>query len=192
MTPTPTFSPHSERRRPGSPSTRSMADNGDNHAGVCDPLLASLKECLLKSDCVVNQKRLPSDCLKNHFDELEEPCKHLRLALFNCKRAKVCHTNARLLDHLELTRNSLLYRTLHQSSSFLIVQPVLHQPLLYLLVTLLARQLDMRKRFRGNAAGHHSKPSSSSSASPVPVPDTGSSPRNDITNAADPAERRAL
>lgn len=58
-------------------------------SGVCDGLLAGLKECLLKSDCVVNKGRLPSDCLKNHFNELEEPCQHLRLALFNCKRAKV-------------------------------------------------------------------------------------------------------
>lgn len=74
-----------------------MSDSGTNQSGVCDPLLASLKECLLKSDCVVNQKRLPSDCLKNHFDELEEPCKHVRLALFNCKRAKVRYLSSILL-----------------------------------------------------------------------------------------------
>ncbi|KAF8320747.1 hypothetical protein DL93DRAFT_2107363 [Clavulina sp. PMI_390] len=66
-----------------------MASSADAHRGVCDPILENLKECLLKSDCVVNKGRLPSDCLKNHFDELEDPCKHLRVSLFNCKRAKL-------------------------------------------------------------------------------------------------------
>jgi cytochrome c oxidase assembly factor 5 len=58
-------------------------------SGVCDPLLAELKSCLIASDCVLKQNRLPSDCLKNHNDELPTECQNLRAALFNCKRAKV-------------------------------------------------------------------------------------------------------
>ncbi|KAF9520424.1 hypothetical protein BS47DRAFT_1287120 [Hydnum rufescens UP504] len=57
--------------------------------GVCDPLLASLKDCLLRSDCVLKGNHLPSACLKEHFNELPLPCQHLRQALFDCKRAKL-------------------------------------------------------------------------------------------------------
>ncbi|KAH8093201.1 cytochrome c oxidase assembly protein PET191-domain-containing protein [Cristinia sonorae] len=53
---------------------------------TCEPLLAALKECLLRSDCVVKQGRLPSECLKEHTDELPEECKSLRKATFECKR----------------------------------------------------------------------------------------------------------
>ena len=79
-----------------SPSPSEVAANvgrstESSHAGggVCEPLLAQLKACLLKSDCVLKQQLLPSDCLKNHFNELPEPCQQLRVALFDCKRAKV-------------------------------------------------------------------------------------------------------
>ncbi|KAI9466729.1 hypothetical protein BJY52DRAFT_1233972 [Lactarius psammicola] len=30
--------------------------------------------------------RLPSECIKNHIDELPEECRSLRLATFECKR----------------------------------------------------------------------------------------------------------
>ncbi|KAI0347289.1 hypothetical protein BDW22DRAFT_1351699 [Trametopsis cervina] len=52
----------------------------------CDPLLAALKDCLLQSDCVVQQRRLPSECLREHTSELPEACKALRQAAFECKR----------------------------------------------------------------------------------------------------------
>ncbi|KAI1792848.1 cytochrome c oxidase assembly protein PET191-domain-containing protein [Ganoderma leucocontextum] len=52
----------------------------------CSHLLDALKDCLLHSDCVLKQGRLPSECLKNHIDELPEECKSLRKATFECKR----------------------------------------------------------------------------------------------------------
>ncbi|KZT24468.1 hypothetical protein NEOLEDRAFT_1094170 [Neolentinus lepideus HHB14362 ss-1] len=52
----------------------------------CEPLMAALKECILRSDCVVKQDRLPSECLKHHIDELPEECQSLRKATFECKR----------------------------------------------------------------------------------------------------------
>ncbi|KAI0269269.1 cytochrome c oxidase assembly protein PET191-domain-containing protein [Gloeopeniophorella convolvens] len=55
-------------------------------SNYCEPLLAALKDCLLHSDCVVKKGNLPSECIKNHFDELPDECKSLRLATFECKR----------------------------------------------------------------------------------------------------------
>ncbi|KAM6495945.1 Cytochrome c oxidase assembly protein PET191, partial [Amanita muscaria] len=52
----------------------------------CQNLLAALKDCILRSDCVVKDGRLPSDCLKNHTNELPEECQSLRKAAFECKR----------------------------------------------------------------------------------------------------------
>ncbi|KAE9410418.1 hypothetical protein BT96DRAFT_983956 [Gymnopus androsaceus JB14] len=52
----------------------------------CQGLLAALKDCLMRSDCVMKQGNLPSDCLKNHTDELPEECQSLRKATFECKR----------------------------------------------------------------------------------------------------------
>ncbi|KAI0081012.1 hypothetical protein K474DRAFT_1588672 [Panus rudis PR-1116 ss-1] len=52
----------------------------------CEPLLTALKECLLQSECVRRDGRLPSDCLRHHTDELPEQCKSLRKATFECKR----------------------------------------------------------------------------------------------------------
>ncbi|KIJ69986.1 hypothetical protein HYDPIDRAFT_79125 [Hydnomerulius pinastri MD-312] len=52
----------------------------------CDALLSALKTCLLESDCVQKHGRLPSECLKQHMDELPEACQNLRRATFECKR----------------------------------------------------------------------------------------------------------
>ncbi|KAJ3999543.1 cytochrome c oxidase assembly protein PET191-domain-containing protein [Lentinula boryana] len=52
----------------------------------CQGLLNALKDCLMHSDCVVKQGKLPSDCLKHHIDELPEECQSLRKATFECKR----------------------------------------------------------------------------------------------------------
>ncbi|KII94792.1 hypothetical protein PLICRDRAFT_67321, partial [Plicaturopsis crispa FD-325 SS-3] len=52
----------------------------------CQALLDALKDCLLNSDCVVKQGHLPSECLKEHFDELPEQCRSLRKANYDCKR----------------------------------------------------------------------------------------------------------
>ncbi|KAF8342037.1 uncharacterized protein EI90DRAFT_2822517, partial [Cantharellus anzutake] len=54
----------------------------------CDPLVRQLKSCLMKSDCVVKEGHLPSECMKDRvlFDSLPDDCKHLRKALWDCKR----------------------------------------------------------------------------------------------------------
>ncbi|KAH8118454.1 cytochrome c oxidase assembly protein PET191-domain-containing protein [Phellopilus nigrolimitatus] len=52
----------------------------------CHELIDLLKDCLMRSDCVVKQGHLPSECLRNHMDELPEECKSIRTAVFNCKR----------------------------------------------------------------------------------------------------------
>ncbi|KAH7908507.1 cytochrome c oxidase assembly protein PET191-domain-containing protein [Hygrophoropsis aurantiaca] len=52
----------------------------------CDAISSALKTCLLESDCVVKQGYLPSQCLKEHMDELPEQCQSLRKAMFECKR----------------------------------------------------------------------------------------------------------
>ena len=56
----------------------------------CEGLLAALKDCLLHSDCVLKQGYLPSQCLREHADELPEECRSLRKATFECKRGMVC------------------------------------------------------------------------------------------------------
>lgn len=61
-------------------------------ASSCQGLLAALKDCLLQSDCVVKQGRLPSECLKNYSDELPEQCQSLRKASMECKRGMVSNT----------------------------------------------------------------------------------------------------
>jgi hypothetical protein len=55
----------------------------------CQVLLNALKDCLLHSDCVVKQGHLPSECLKEHYNELPEQCRHLRQATYECKRGMV-------------------------------------------------------------------------------------------------------
>lgn len=58
-------------------------------SNYCEPLLTALKDCVLHSDCVMKKGRLPSECIKNHIDELPEECRSLRLATFECKRGMV-------------------------------------------------------------------------------------------------------
>ena len=58
-------------------------------SNYCEPLLAALKDCILHSDCVTKDGKLPSECIKHHLDELPEECKSLRLATFECKRGMV-------------------------------------------------------------------------------------------------------
>ncbi|KAI0069055.1 hypothetical protein BV25DRAFT_83634 [Artomyces pyxidatus] len=55
-------------------------------SNYCEPLLAALKDCVLHSDCVLKQGLLPSQCIKEHTEELPEECRSLRLAAFECKR----------------------------------------------------------------------------------------------------------
>ncbi|THV08626.1 hypothetical protein K435DRAFT_847475 [Dendrothele bispora CBS 962.96] len=55
-------------------------------ASSCKGLLAALKDCVLNSNCVIKDGHLPSECLKNHVDELPESCQSLRKATFECKR----------------------------------------------------------------------------------------------------------
>ena len=55
----------------------------------CQNLIAALKECLKYSDCVMKQGHLPSECLKDHYNELPEECQSLRMATYECKRGMV-------------------------------------------------------------------------------------------------------
>lgn len=55
----------------------------------CEPILKAFKQCLLNSDCVRRDGNLPSDCVKNHANELSEECQLLRLSVFECKRGMV-------------------------------------------------------------------------------------------------------
>ncbi|KAF5364115.1 hypothetical protein D9756_000689 [Leucocoprinus leucothites] len=52
----------------------------------CQSLIAALKDCLLHSECVVKNGHLPSECLKEHYNDLPDECKSLRKATFECKR----------------------------------------------------------------------------------------------------------
>jgi len=52
----------------------------------CDYVLSLLKDCLMRSDCVLKRDLLPSDCLKHHLDELPQECRLLRQAHYDCKR----------------------------------------------------------------------------------------------------------
>jgi cytochrome c oxidase assembly factor 5 len=58
-------------------------------SNYCGPLLAALKDCVLHSDCVIKDGKLPSECIKHHLEELPEECRSLRLATFECKRGMV-------------------------------------------------------------------------------------------------------
>lgn len=44
----------------------------------------------MRSDCVLKKGKLPSECLRQHTDELPDSCKSLRHAVFECKRGLVC------------------------------------------------------------------------------------------------------
>lgn len=59
-------------------------------ASSCAGIRIALKSCLIRSDCVIKHGNLPSDCLKEHFEELPDECKQLRQSLFECKRGMVC------------------------------------------------------------------------------------------------------
>jgi cytochrome c oxidase assembly factor 5 len=58
-------------------------------ASSCQGLIKALKECLLNSDCVVKDGNLPSDCLRNHANDLPTQCQFLRTATMECKRGMV-------------------------------------------------------------------------------------------------------
>lgn len=68
----------------------------------CEPLLEALKDCLMRSDCVLKKGKLPSECLRQHTDELPDTCKSLRHAVFECKRG--------LVSLLESPQYSLRFR----------------------------------------------------------------------------------
>jgi len=55
----------------------------------CEGIRIALKSCLIRSECVLRQGHLPSECLKDHYDELPDECKNLRQSLFECKRGMV-------------------------------------------------------------------------------------------------------
>jgi len=55
----------------------------------CEGIRMALKSCLIRSECVLRQGHLPSECLKEHYDELPDECKNLRRSLYECKRGMV-------------------------------------------------------------------------------------------------------
>jgi cytochrome c oxidase assembly factor 5 len=61
-------------------------------AGQCDTLLEALKTCLLRSDCVLKRGLLPSECLRDHYDELPEECRTLKATLVDCKKGMVSNS----------------------------------------------------------------------------------------------------
>lgn len=65
-----------------------MSRDSLHMSSSCQNLLAALKDCILRSDCVLKDNRLPSDCLKN-ISDLPEECQSLRKATFECKRGMV-------------------------------------------------------------------------------------------------------
>jgi cytochrome c oxidase assembly factor 5 len=75
--------------KPEAPVTEAETRNPTPMSNFCEPLLAALKDCVLHSDCVIKEGRLPSECIKHHIDELPEECRSLRLAAFECKRGMV-------------------------------------------------------------------------------------------------------
>uniref|UniRef100_UPI00358F5164 cytochrome c oxidase assembly factor 5 n=1 Tax=Myxine glutinosa TaxID=7769 RepID=UPI00358F5164 len=52
----------------------------------CAGLREDLKDCLLKSPCVMEKKMAPKDCLKNDL-EMDAHCKALQVSFFECKRS---------------------------------------------------------------------------------------------------------
>ena len=65
-------------------------------SATCEPLLEALKDCLMRSDCVLKKGKLPSECLRQHTDELPDSCKSLRQAVFECKRGLVSQLGSQL------------------------------------------------------------------------------------------------
>lgn len=55
----------------------------------CNKLRGEFVDCVMRSDCVLRQGNTPQSCIKEHANELPEPCQHLRVALFECKRGLV-------------------------------------------------------------------------------------------------------
>ncbi|CAG7849421.1 SubName: Full=Uncharacterized protein {ECO:0000313/EMBL:CCA67215.1} [Serendipita indica DSM 11827] len=52
----------------------------------CEGIRVALKSCLIRSECVLKHNNLPSECLRDHFDELPTECKQLRQSLYECKK----------------------------------------------------------------------------------------------------------
>ncbi len=77
-------------------------------SNYCEPLLAALKDCVLHSDCVMKKGRLPSECIKNHIDELPEECRSLRLATFECKRGMVMSSQIVSCYSVDVSQSSKL------------------------------------------------------------------------------------
>ncbi|EDO35361.1 predicted protein [Nematostella vectensis] len=56
-------------------------------AKSCAGLRSELKECILKSDCVVKHGMRPSECLKAESAGVEDDCRRVQYAFFECKRS---------------------------------------------------------------------------------------------------------
>lgn len=55
----------------------------------CNNLRNEFVDCVMRSDCVLRKGNTPQSCIKEHANELPEPCQHLRVAFFECKRGMV-------------------------------------------------------------------------------------------------------
>lgn len=53
----------------------------------CSGLRKELKECVLASDCVKKYGSKPNDCLNTEAQGMNEDCRRVQYAFFECKRS---------------------------------------------------------------------------------------------------------
>ncbi|KAK2166517.1 hypothetical protein LSH36_38g03055 [Paralvinella palmiformis] len=57
---------------------------------ACQGIRDDLKECLLNSKCVKEDKKTPKECLLlGHHPSVPLECQNLRMAMYECKRSLV-------------------------------------------------------------------------------------------------------
>ncbi|KXJ25888.1 cytochrome c oxidase assembly factor 5 [Exaiptasia diaphana] len=54
---------------------------------ACGGLRHELKECILKSDCVVKHGNHPTMCMKTDVEGVSDDCRKIQYAFFECKRS---------------------------------------------------------------------------------------------------------
>ncbi|XP_005106925.1 cytochrome c oxidase assembly factor 5 [Aplysia californica] len=52
---------------------------------ACEGIRDDLLECLLKTDCVMKEKRTPRDCMSD--PSIPDECNKLRVAFLECRRS---------------------------------------------------------------------------------------------------------
>lgn len=67
------------------PRTYGLEDEIKNSEKSCGNIRDDYKDCVLHSDCVFKDKKLPSQCISQGLDG--EECQALRTLMFECKRS---------------------------------------------------------------------------------------------------------